>query len=82
MRRVAIRKLGDMNIPNRSVHPAPLTLFTAIRESARLRHYSLRTEKTYIGWGPRHRRLCTTAVIPAHWAPMKLPRSSRIWPLT
>lgn len=47
-----------MIIPDRSVHPAPLTLFTAIRESARLRHYSLRTEKTYIGWVRRYLRFC------------------------
>jgi len=38
--------------------PKPLTLFGAIREAARLRHYSLRTEKTYIGWARRFLRFC------------------------
>jgi integron integrase len=30
--------------------PRPLTLSAAVREQIRLRHYSLRTEKTYLGW--------------------------------
>lgn len=38
--------------------PKPLTLFGAIRENARLRHYSLRTEKTYIAWVRRFVRFC------------------------
>jgi integron integrase len=36
----------------------PLTLFGAIRDQIRLRHYSLRTEKTYIGWVRRYIRFC------------------------
>jgi integron integrase len=36
----------------------PRTLFGAISEAARLRHYSLRTEKTYIGWVRRFIRFC------------------------
>jgi integron integrase len=36
----------------------PPTLLGAVRESMRLRHYSLRTEKTYIGWIRRYVRFC------------------------
>jgi integron integrase len=36
----------------------PLTLIGAVRESIRLRHYSLRTEKTYVGWVRRFVRFC------------------------
>jgi integron integrase len=36
----------------------PLTLLTAVRETIRLKHYSLRTEKTYIGWVRRYVRFC------------------------
>lgn len=36
----------------------PLTLLGAVRENIRLRHYSLRTEKTYIGWVRRYVRFC------------------------
>lgn len=38
--------------------PKPRTLFTAIRDQVRLRHYSLRTEKTYIEWTRRYIRFC------------------------
>lgn len=38
--------------------PSPPTLFTAVREAARLRHYSLRTEKTYLAWVRRFVRFC------------------------
>ncbi len=36
----------------------PLTLLGAVREHMRLRHYSLRTEKSYIGWIRRYIRFC------------------------
>ena len=36
----------------------PLTLIGAIRESIRLRHYSLRTETAYVGWTLRYIRFC------------------------
>lgn len=36
----------------------PLTLFAAVREAIRLRHYSLRTEKSYLGWVRRYVRFC------------------------
>ena len=36
----------------------PLTLFTVVRERLRLRHYSLRTEKSYIWWMRRYIRFC------------------------
>jgi integron integrase len=36
----------------------PLTLLGAVRDAIRLRHYSLRTEKTYIGWVRRYLRFC------------------------
>jgi integron integrase len=36
----------------------PLTLFGAVRDQIRLRHYSLRTEQTYIGWIRRYVRFC------------------------
>jgi integron integrase len=36
----------------------PLTLFNAVREQIRVRHYSLRTEKTYLGWIRRYIRFC------------------------
>jgi len=35
-----------------------LTLLGAVRENIRLRHYSLRTERTYIGWIRRYVRFC------------------------
>lgn len=38
--------------------PRPLTLLVAVRERIRLRHYSLRTEKAYIGWVRRFVRFC------------------------
>lgn len=38
--------------------PPPRTLFGAIREQIRLRHYSLRTEKTYIDWVRRFIQFC------------------------
>jgi hypothetical protein len=38
--------------------PKPLTLFAAVRDQIRLRHYSLRTEKTYIDWIRRYIRFC------------------------
>jgi integron integrase len=54
--------MGDMTTPDSPVpEPAaarPRTLFGAISEAARLRHYSLRTEKTYIGWVRRFIRFC------------------------
>src|SRR5512139_1939537 len=62
MRRVAIRHMGDMTTPESpasgSLASRPQTLFSAISEAARLRHYSLRTEKTYIGWVRRYMRVC------------------------
>jgi integron integrase len=36
----------------------PLTLLMAVRDTIRLKHYSLRTEKTYIGWVRRYVRFC------------------------
>ena len=36
----------------------PPTLLGVVREHLRLRHYSLRTEKTYIGWIRRYVRFC------------------------
>jgi integron integrase len=36
----------------------PPTLLGVVRENLRLRHYSLRTEKTYIGWIRRYVRFC------------------------
>lgn len=38
--------------------PKPLTLLGAVREQMRVRHYSIRTEKTYIGWIRRYIRFC------------------------
>lgn len=38
--------------------PRPLTLLGAVRENMRLHHYSLRTEKAYIGWIRRYVRFC------------------------
>lgn len=38
--------------------PKPLTLFAAVREQIRLRHYSLRTENTYLEWIRRYVRFC------------------------
>jgi integron integrase len=35
-----------------------MTLLGAVREQIRLRHYSLRTEQTYIGWIRRYVRFC------------------------
>jgi len=55
MRRVAIQEIGGMTTPDL---PKPQTLFGAISDSARLRHYSLRTEKTYIAWVRRYMRFC------------------------
>ena len=39
-------------------NPRPPTLFGVVRDRLRLRHYSLRTEKTYIGWMRRYIRFC------------------------
>lgn len=36
----------------------PLTLIEAVREQTRVRHYSIRTEKTYVGWIRRYIRFC------------------------
>ena len=36
----------------------PLSLFAVVRERLRLRHYSLRTEKSYIWWMRRYIRFC------------------------
>jgi integron integrase len=52
MRRVVIWKLCDMET---SSSPS---LFTVVRDRIRLRHYSLRTEKAYIGWMRRYLRFC------------------------
>lgn len=38
--------------------PKPLTLLAAVRDQMRLRHYSLRTEKSYIDWIRRYIRFC------------------------
>ena len=38
--------------------PQPPTLFGAVREQIRLRHYSLRTEAAYIGWIRRFIQFC------------------------
>jgi integron integrase len=38
--------------------PRPPTLFGVVREQIRLRHYSLRTETTYIEWIRRYVRFC------------------------
>lgn len=44
------------------MHPSPSgpprTLFAAVREQIRLRHYSLRTERTYIAWMRRFIQFC------------------------
>ncbi len=52
MRRVAIWKLCDMETPK------PLTLVAVVRDQIRLRHYSLATERSYIGWIRRYVRFC------------------------
>lgn len=44
--------------PPASASPPPRTLFGAIREQIRLRHYSLRTEKAYIDWTRRFIHFC------------------------
>jgi integron integrase len=36
----------------------PRTVLDAVRENIRLRHYSLRTEKAYLGWVRRYIRFC------------------------
>jgi integrase len=36
----------------------PPTLIDAVREKIRIRHYSLRTEKTYVGWIRRYVTFC------------------------
>ncbi len=36
----------------------PLTVIDVVRENIRIRHYSLRTEKTYIGWIRRYIAFC------------------------
>lgn len=38
--------------------PKPLTLLAAVREQVRLRHYSLRTERSYTDWIRRYIRFC------------------------
>jgi integron integrase len=38
--------------------PSPPTLFGVVREQIRLRHYSLRTENTYLEWIRRYVRFC------------------------
>lgn len=38
--------------------PRPPTLFGAVREQLRLRHYSYRTEQAYVGWIRRYVRFC------------------------
>jgi integron integrase len=38
--------------------PKPPTLVSVVREKLRLRHYSLRTEKSYVGWIRRYIRFC------------------------
>jgi integron integrase len=38
--------------------PKCLTVLDAVRENIRLRHYSLKTEKTYLGWVRRYIRFC------------------------
>jgi integron integrase len=38
--------------------PKPVTVIDVVRENIRLRHYSLRTEKTYIAWVRRYIRFC------------------------
>src|SRR5690606_20943449 len=38
--------------------PPPLTLLTAVREQARLRHYILRTEASYVAWIRRFIQFC------------------------
>jgi integron integrase len=57
MRCVAIFDMGDMTTPD-SPASKPQTLFAAISEAARVRHYSLRTEKTYMAWVRRYMRFC------------------------
>src|SRR5687767_6446614 len=42
----------------RHVHLQPPTVVDVVREVIRLRHYSLRTEKTYIGWVRRYINFC------------------------
>jgi integrase len=36
----------------------PLTLLGVVRDTIRLKHYSLRTEQTYLGWVRRYVRFC------------------------
>jgi integron integrase len=38
--------------------PQPTSLFAVVRDRIRLRHYSLRTEKSYIWWMRRYIRFC------------------------
>jgi integron integrase len=38
--------------------PKPPTVIDVVRENIRIRHYSLRTEKTYIGWVRRYIDFC------------------------
>jgi integron integrase len=38
--------------------PKPRSLLEAVRENIRIRHYSLRTEKAYLGWVRRYIRFC------------------------
>lgn len=40
------------------IETRPPTLFGVVRERLRLRHYSLRTEKSYVGWMRRYIRFC------------------------
>jgi integron integrase len=51
--RVAIMELLDMESPK-----SP-TLIGVVRESIRLRHYSLRTETAYVGWILRYIQFCS-----------------------
>lgn len=39
-------------------HPKPLSLMSAVRDRLRVRHYSLRTEKSYIWWVRRYIQFC------------------------
>jgi integron integrase len=53
--------MGDMTTPDSpdaNTASRPQSLFSALRDAARVRHYSLRTEKTYIAWIRRYIRFC------------------------
>ncbi len=49
---ICVTEIYDMEIPR------PTSLFAVVRDRLRLRHYSPRTEKSYIWWMRRYIRFC------------------------